>query len=263
MHKRLLIVVLFVLASVAVSAGAQERSAKSDDALAYLNLDIENRPGWVVGLKGGYQWKFVRDAGATLTSAMWASSHGYGKNFTEDGLAGTITLGRNFGPRLPLTLGIALGLGPDAKMNTYSSFTDGGNYSAHSYQRIRVWTLDVGADYDFKNCSRWTPFVGVTGGLGFISHKGKTEVTSATDEWSGKYGTKHRTNLVVGGRAGVKWDMNDRVTWSLYGSYSYLGKVPAYGYTLQNAAATSSIQAKTNKVTIHQLDAKVGVKIRF
>lgn len=275
MREKLLLAVLFILAIAAAPATAQEKSAKSDNALAYLNLDVDNIcRGWVIGLKAGYQWKIMADAGATLDSGLFTSSHRYSSDHTESGPAGTITLGYNFGEKFPITLGIAFATGPNAEMNTYSRFAyseASTDYTAHSYQKVRIRTLDIGADYDFKNPSRWTPFVGVTGGFAFISHYGNTSVIgetsspSSTTQWGGGYTTRHRTNVTIGSRAGVKLKIHDRITLSLYGSYSYLGKVPSYGYDATSSSPTiaNPIHVKTNKITAHQLDLKVGVKICF
>ncbi|MCD8350686.1 MAG: hypothetical protein LUC93_08770, partial [Planctomycetaceae bacterium] len=64
-------------------------------------------------------------------------------------------------------------------------------------------------------------------------------------------------------RAGVKYDINDCLTISLYGSYNYLGKVPSKSYQLTNAAGIPSYEARTKKITAHSIDAKVGLRLSF
>lgn len=269
MHLRIagVMVALLMLAQAsaadfkATGASAPATMIQSNDALAYLELDIENRPGWVVGFKGGYQWKFYRDHGTRVTGA--GVDYKKTGDTTKGGVAGSASLGYNFGPRFPLTIGLTMGFGAGGNLNTHGSFVaNGTSYQMHSRQKVRIMTLDLGIDYDFKNCSRWTPFVGVTGGVAFISNKGKASLHDVTNNltYDGRYGKKHQTNLVGGFRLGTKYEVNDRVTLSLYGSYTYLGSVKARGYELGSA---NQFQARDQKLKAHALDLKAGIKINF
>ncbi len=190
---------VFGLAAVAV---AQESAIKSDNALAYLTIDIENTPGWVAKIKGGYQWKLFRSVGLEVADGVnGAVSHS--KNHTEDGLAGSVSLGYNFG-RFPLTLGLQFGLGPDGQMSQRSVF--GGGRSLYSHQNVKIYTLDLSADYDFRNCSRWTPFIGVTAGAAFINQRGHAEYNDGQGNLLfGSMGQRKRVNFMTGARAGVKY----------------------------------------------------------
>ncbi len=243
-----------------------DSAVASNDALAYLNIDIENNPGWVAGLKGGYQWKLFRKAGVRFGGTVGGTDfvHNVSRNITKSGAAGTVTLGYNFGNRIPLTIGVAFGQGPAGKLRTHSAFTAGGTrYRTETYQRVNIYTFDFSADYDFRNCSRWIPFIGLTGGLGFVSQHGNGHIIDAAGtEYGSGYEKRKRVNFIVGARAGTKWKLNDCVTFSLYGSYSYLGKVKSKSYDFAGPGG-ALISARTNKITAHQLDVKFGVKISF
>lgn len=237
---------------------------RSDTALAYLDLDLENRPGWIVGFKGGYQWKFYKDHGTGVREAGLGVDYSTRDDSTKSGVAGSASLGYNFGPRFPLTVGLTLGFGAGGNLNTHGNFLAGQDpYNLSSRQKVRILTLDLGIDYDFKNCSRWTPFVGITGGVAFISDKGKASLTNlaTADSYYGYYNTKHRTNLVGGFRAGTKYCVNERITLSLYASYTYLGSIKGKSYELHGGNTT--IHARNEKMKAHALDLKAGIKISF
>lgn len=237
---------------------------QSDKALAYLELGLENKPGWVVGVKGGYRWKFYKDHGTSVRNTNMGINYGKSQNTTKSGGAASVSLGYNFGPRLPLTIGVNLGIGYGANLNTHGNFAaNGQNYALASRQKLSIMTLDLGVDYDFKNCSRWTPFVGATAGVAFTSDKGKASLTNlATNtNYFGRYDKKHKVNFVVGGRAGVKYDVNDRIQLSLYGTYNYLGDIKGRSYDLYNG--TNAIHARNEKIKVHAVDVKVGLKVRF
>lgn len=273
-RKWIAAVLVLILAQTIQVAGADRTSGsgegsvpvsiQSQDALAFLKLDIENNPGWVATIKGGYQWKLFKNVGYTISDATVGNSSKQGGH-TNGGLAGSVGLGYNFGPRLPLTLGLNFGLGPGGNLNTRSNFSNGGNdYAMSARQKIRSYTLDASIDYDFRNCSRWTPFAGLTGGVAFISNRGKatlSDLTSGTDYY-GSYGKKTRTNLVGGFRAGTKYEVNERVTLSLYGSYTYLGKIPGRNFNM-NDGAGMFVDGRSTKVKAHEIDVKVGLKIKF
>lgn len=235
-------------------------AVKSDDALAFLKLDFENNPGWVASIKTGYQWKFFKNVGYKDV----LGSHARTATRSNNGMAATFGLGYNFGPRVPITLGLQIGLGPAGNLSTTGFFPNGANTAfIHARQKIRAYTLDASIDYDFKNCTRWTPFIGLTGGVVFMSDRGKAYVNDGGgNEYYGSYGKKHRTNFVGGFRAGTKWKMNDRVTLSLYGSYSYLGSLPSQQYHLATAGGVTAA-GRTSKTKIHELDLKFGVKVSF
>lgn len=241
-------------------------SVQSDAALAYLDLDFENRPGWVAGVKGGYQWIFYQDHGTRVYDVLPGADYVVRDDTTKSGAAGSASLGYNFGPRLPLTIGLNVGFGAGGNLNTHGAFsTPDGDFDLSSRQKIRILTLDLGIDYDFKNHTRWTPFLGVTGGVAFISDKAKSTATGrgAGGVYYGHYNKKHRTNLVGGFRAGVKYCLSERAELSLYGSYTYLGSIKGHSYDLAGAPGNAVIGARSEKIKAHAVDAKIGVKINF
>ncbi len=256
---------LALVLSFALSANAAEsNTVASDDALPYLNLDFENNPGWIATVKGGYQWKLFRNAGIDMVSGG-TNVFSTERNFTKSGGAASIGLGYNFGERFPVTVGLVFGLGPSGKLNHYGTAQVGpATYDVHSYQKVSVFTLDASIDYDFKNCSRWTPFVGAIVGLGFMKDRGHTEFTDqgTGERYLGEYGKKRRTNFAVGARLGTKYKINERLTLSLYGSYTYTGKVPHREYDIDLPGAIT-VDARTKRVGTHALDLKVGLKVKF
>ena len=234
-------------------------SVQSQDALAFLKLDFENNPGWIATIKAGYQWNLFRGVGydVSLAGASGSKKH----NVTKDKPALSLGLGYNFGDRLPLTLGLQFGIGGGGNLNTSSVLNLGGNdYLVRSRQKVRVYTLDASIDYDFKNCSNWTPFVGLTGGLAFTNNRGKiaiNQVGGGTDEY-GKFNKTHHINFVGGFRAGTKYQVNDRITLSLYGSYSYVGSIKGREFSGLN-----TFEARTKKARVHEIAVKAGLKISF
>lgn len=256
--KRYLVV--FILAFAFHSSGpvsAQENVVKSDTALAYLTVDIEKSPGWIAKIKGGYQWKLFRGVGIDLTGTGTGVRHSQERNYTKDGLTGSVSLGYNFA-RVPLTLGLQFGLGPGGTM---SQKTRQGTDTVYSKQKVKIYALDLTADYDFRNCTRWTPFVGVTAGAAFVNQRGNASVTNAGGESSGSLDTRKRVNFMTGARAGVKYDLTERLTLSFYGSYNYLGKIPSKSYFVQGGAG--SWNARTKEITAHSIDAKVALRFSF
>lgn len=246
------------------SASAPSTMIQSNDALAYLELDFENRPGWILGLKGGYQWMFYKDHGTRVDDSARNIHYKTTDDTTKGGMAASASIGYNFGPRVPLTVGLNIGFGAGGNLNTHGLFTSNGqDYMLNSRQKVRVLTLDLGIDYDFKNCSRWTPFVGLTGGVAFISDRGKASMANLTtgELFEGKYGKKHRTNLVGGFRLGTKYNVNDCIELSLYGSYTYLGSIKGHNYNLYGANGT--VSAHNEKIKAHAVDVKAGIKISF
>ncbi|MCC8109286.1 MAG: hypothetical protein LIQ30_09650 [Planctomycetes bacterium] len=248
---------------MATANAAESDTVASDDALPYLNLDFENNQGWIATVKGGYQWKLFRNVGVDMVSGG-QNVFSRERNFTKPGGAASIGLGYNFGERFPVTVGVVFGIGPSGKLDQYGTATVGTDtYDVFTRQKISVYTLDASIDYDFKNCSRWTPFVGAIVGVGFMKDRGHSTFTSADGtRYTGEYGKKNRTNFVVGGRLGTKYKINERLTLSLYGSYTYMGKVPhrEYDIDLPNAA---TVDARTKRAGTHALDLKVGLKVKF
>lgn len=257
--KRYLTLIAFSLvlgfAGVAV---AQENAVQSDNALAYLSIDIENSPGWVAKVKGGYQWKLFRHVGINMDGfGGTASNLAHSKNYTKDGVAASAMLGYNFG-RFPLTVGFELGYGPSGKM---SQRTLVGADSMYSHQKVKIYTLDLTADYDFKNCSRWTPFVSITAGAAFVSQRGHATVDNAAGQSTGSMGKRKQVNFMTGARAGVKYEITKCLTLSLYGSYNYLGKVHSKTYAVTGDAGNWN--ARTRKITAHSIDVKAGLTMKF
>lgn len=237
------------------AARAQEKAVRSDDALAYLTIDIERTAGWVAKLKGGYQWKLFRHVGLDLNGG---GSVGHQRNYTKDGPVGSVMLGYNFG-HFPLTIGLEFGFGPSGKMEQTSAVTGGTLYSK---QKVNIYTLDLSVDYDFRNCSRWTPFVGVIGGGALVEQSGEARFIDAGGSQSFGSLDKHkRINFMAGARVGVKYAINDRLTLSLYSSYNYLGRVQSRNYAVVGAAG--AWDARTRKITAHSADVKAGLKVSF
>lgn len=259
MHKHLTAAVFVLVLALTGIAAAQEKSIQSDNALAYLTLDIENSRGWVAKVKGGYQWKLFRNVGIEVSDGI--DTVGHKKNFTKDGATGSVSLGYNFGERFPLTVGLQFGMGPSGKMSQRTAAGPGGVGTLYSHQKVSIYVLDLTADYDFRNCSRWTPFVGVTAGAAFVSQRGHAELSGPGDSLSGSMGKRRSVNFMTGARAGVKYDINDRLTLSLYGSYNYLGKVKSKEYDLTGGG--NSLNARTSKITAHSVDVKAGLTLRF
>lgn len=252
--------------SVCVGQAKAEESAsiQSDDALAYLSLDIDKTRGWIAQIKAGYQWNIFKKVGMEFRNPATPGSQYRGvtdRSFTKNGGAGSISLGYNFGPRFPLTVGVEFGIGPSGKLDL--SGTDNAGNSFTSRQRINVYTLDLGADYEFKNCSRWTPFIGASAGVAFIGNKANASVTTGGQTFTGNYGKKHHYNLMAGAQAGVRYAVNQCVTLSLYGSYDYLGQISGRDFTLTTAGGGNTLEARTKKITAHSLAVKAGLKIAF
>lgn len=258
--KRYMLIGIFVLLAAFVGeAVAREAVIKSDTALAYLTIDIEKTPGWAAKIKGGYQWRLFRHVGIDLDGmgGLAGTHRGHEKNYVKDGATGSVSLGYNFA-RVPLTVGLQFGFGPSGNM---SRTTRQGADVIYSKQKVGIYAFDLTADYDFNTCTRWTPFVGLTAGAAFVSQKGHASVANAGGESFGSMGKRRRVNFMTGGRAGVKYALTERLTLSFYGSYNYLGKVPSKGYVVDGAAGTWS--ARTKKITVHSLDAKVGLRLAF
>ena len=250
----LCVAMLFLVSAAPAAEGA---TVKSEDALAYISLDIENSPGWVAHVKGGYQWNLFKGVGIEVRGA--GTDFSRSKDFTKGGGAASVSLGYNFGDRLPLTVGLEFGFGPSGKLDMYSAFN--GN-TLFSRQKVNIFNLDFTFDYDFKNCTRWTPFVGATVGAAFVSQKGHARLTDASGtEFSGKYDRSRKVNFMTGARAGVKYDVNRRVTLSFYGSYNYMGKISGKSYELTDGVQT--YEARTKGLKAHSLAVKAGLKIAF
>ncbi|MCD7896994.1 MAG: hypothetical protein LUG50_10030 [Planctomycetaceae bacterium] len=179
---------------MATANAAESDTVASDDALPYLNLDFENNQGWIATVKGGYQWKLFRNVGVDMVSGG-QNVFSRERNFTKPGGAASIGLGYNFGERFPVTVGVVFGIGPSGKLDQYGTATVGTDtYDVFTRQKISVYTLDASIDYDFKNCSRWTPFVGAIVGVGFMKDRGHSTFTSADGtRYTGEYGKKNRT----------------------------------------------------------------------
>lgn len=253
MKKTIIGLALAFVCVFAAQAKAEESAIKSNDALAYINIDIDRTPGWIAEIEAGYQWNIFKNAGFSYAG----TNHVTERNHTKGGAAASISLGYNFSPRFPLTLGLKFGVGPGGKLETSKEVDT--DLVLSTRQRISIYTLDLSADYEFKNCSRWTPFLGVTGGVARIGNKASARIydTGVFDEGA-RYGKKHTYNFVVGARAGVKYDINQCVSLSLYGSYNYLGKIkskeldfPTYG------------GIRTTKITVHSLAVTAGLKVAF
>lgn len=235
-------------------------AAKSDTALPLLKLevDIDNSPGWVALVKGGYQWNLFRNVGYTVSSNGTVHSKTQGR--TKSGGAASLGLAYNFGEQLPLTIGFGLAISPEANFNTRSVFNNGLNdVKVHSRQKVGFYNLDLAIDYDFIKCGRWTPFVGVIGGVAFTRNQARVTMEDGVDTYHGRYNKTKRINFIGGASLGSKWRLNDCITLSVYGSYEYLGSVRANNLTFDNNAVT----ARTSKIRAHQLDVKAGLKIQF
>lgn len=253
---------LAIVCIFSAQARAQEdrSGVASDNALAYLTIDIDRTGGWIAQVKGGYQWKIFKGVGIELREGNAGTTFSRSQNYTKSGLGASVSLGYSFGPKFPLTFGLELGYGPKGEFDM-TSRTQGGVLA--SRERISIFNLDLTADYEFKNCSRWTPFIGVTGGVAFISHRASAQyVSNAGVYHQGRYENQRRYNFMTGARIGTRYAINDRVTLSLYGSYNYMGKVPGHSFAITDGA-TNTFEARTKKVTAHSLDAKVGLKISF
>lgn len=246
----------FVLAVSLSAARAEERApVASDDALAYLTIDIENSPGWMATVKGGYAWNFFRDVGVGVSGGPRHS-----RNYTKDGGAASIGFGYNFGPRLPLTLGLQFGVGPSGWMR---QTTADANRVLRTRQKVGLYNIDFHLDYDFKNCSRWTPFVGLTAGAVLTSHKADAHYNDGANDYYGKLSKKTRVNFMAGARTGVKYAVNDRLTLSLYGAYNYLGTVKSRSFALNQVGGGGSVDARTQKIKAHSLEVKAGLRWNF
>ncbi len=273
---------------------AKANSAKSDSALPYLKVDIERqpvRPGWVLSAKAGVEWIVAKGGGMEFTStAITGAPPGTHNpaydaytdfNETNTGFGGEVGVGWNFGPRIPLTLGLNFGFGPASELESIlPNYVPGGAnsqygpYDLYSYQKISVYTFDFSFDYNFRNCSKWTPFVGAIAGVAYVSDKGHTSLTpnagnTGTDRWKGygEYGTEHRINFMAGARAGVKYDVNECVQFSLFGSYTYLGKAPGREYQVYGSDSVTTAAemglVKTNKANLHGFAIKAGIRVMF
>lgn len=246
-------------------------TVQSSEALAFLkfDMDFENKPGWVATIKPGFQWKFFRGAGFKVEGDNYANGlMEKKKNFTNGGTSSMIGLGYNFGPDYPITFTIGAGAGLGGNLNTrgyFSGVTANSGGVSHDFfvqgrQKLRFSTLDFDLDYEFKNESRWTPFVGVVGGISCLSYRNKLAITDMTSgqEYVGAQGKKKRVNLAGGVRTGIKWDLNEKVSLSLYGSYTYLGEAPAQQFRMSDGGLASSKRIRT-----HELDVKFGIKYQF
>ncbi len=271
---------------------AKAKSAKSDTALPYLKLDIERqpvRPGWVLAAKLGAEWVVAKGAGMTFIGDNRVTTNRITEydtftdfNKTDAGIGGEIGVGWNFGPRIPLTLGLNFGFGPASELESivsnYGGTGPNGSYDLYSYQKLSIYTFDFSFDYNFRNCSKWTPFVGAIVGAAVISDKGHTVLNPSEGNNDpgrlhgyGSYGTERRINFMAGARAGVKYDLNECVQFSLFGSYSYLGKAPGREYEIQAYDAAGGFVAnpasmglvKTNKADLHSFAIKAGIRVMF
>lgn len=260
MKKTIAGLALALICAFACQAHAQETNGiQSDDALAYISLDLDTQGGWVAKVKGGYQWKLFKNAGLEIrNTATGTTLMSRERDFTKSGGAASVSLGYNFSPKIPLTIGLEFGLGPQGKLDT-AMRSAGSEFFAR--QRVRIFTLDLSADYEFLKCARFTPFVGVTGGVAFVSNKAHATYFDGIDTYTGRYGKKSSVNFMAGGRAGVRYKLNERVTLSLYGSYNYLGKIDGKSFNM--TGGVNPIQARTQKITAHSLDVKAGLKIAF
>lgn len=237
-----------------------ETAAKSDSALPMLKLevDIDNTPGWVALVKGGYQWNLFRHVGYTVSSNGTAHTKTHGR--TKSGATGGLGLGYNFGEKLPLTIGLGLGIEPEANFNTRSVFNNGvNNVSVHARQKVSLYNLDLAIDYDFKTCGRWTPFVGVIGGVDFTTNQARITMEDGVNTYKGRFNKTKRINVIGGATIGTKWQLNDCVTLSLAGSYEYLGSIRANNFSFDSG----TVAARTSKIRAHQIDVKAGLKINF
>lgn len=233
-------------------------SVKSQEALAFLQFDFENNPGRMLTIKGGYQWNFFRNVGYTIEGA----GHRHSRDYIRHKPAASVAVGYNFGDQMPVTIGLQVGMGGGANINTYSSYTFGGSdYLVSGRQKFRSYLLDLSLDYEIKNSSRLTPYVGVIGGAAMLGNRGKITITDAATGAlvdRGSYGKRTRFNLAGGAQVGAKFEFNDRTTFSLTGSYVYAGRVPGEAYHHM-----TTVSARTNKVRVHELAVKAGVKIMF
>ena len=243
----------------------KEDGVASDTALPFVDIDFQRRPGFIAIAKGGYQWKFLRDGGLTVSNAALGVSHSRKDNTTDSGAVGSVGLGYNFGPKFPVTLGLMLGFGPSAELKESSSFTSGAGdaYTLEYRQKVKAYTLDVNLDYEFKTASRWIPLVGATLGAAFVSDKGSAVANNLTAgrRYEGAYGKEHSTNFMYGVRTGVRYKISDNVTFSVIGSYSRLGSVDSRSYRM--AGAADSLSARTGKLKVHTMEVKAGFKISF
>lgn len=238
------------------SANKSDRTVQSESALPFM-VDIEKTPGWMIYLEGGYQWNFFRGAGITYNGVKLVD-----RNYTKGGVAGAIALGYNFCPKFPLTVGVKFGMGRKNKLT--GDWADLAGNSGHYYQRIGLYNLDFALDYDFKNSSKITPFVGLNGGLSLISQKGNVSATAFGTDYEGKYGSSRRLNFMGGARAGLKYDVNCKVALTLFGQYSYLGSIKGKTFDINEVGGgPGSLQVSTNKIKAHMVEAKLGIRIAF
>lgn len=256
--------IMSVLLLSGTFAGAQEKvGIESDSALPFM-IDIEKTAGWMVYLEGGYQWNFFRGAGLEIKNGNGGNGrvkteYYNTENYTKGGMAGAVALGYNFCPKAPITIGMKLGAGPSNKLEHTSA--DG---RAYHWQRVGLYTLDFSLDYDFKNRTKFTPFVGLNGGAVLISQKARAWYDSqdnGTRDFYGEYDSKRSVNFMGGARTGVKYDLTPRIALTLFGQYNYLGSISGKDFAMTDGRNT--MIAETQKIKAHMVQAKLGVRIAF
>lgn len=182
---------------------------------------------------------------------------------SDNGFGGALAIGYDFSAKFNLNLRTELEYALYSKMkdkNTHSLVIGGVSEPQELSSEISISTLFVNIYYDFKNSSKFTPYIGAGLGIAFIGIEGNSQtVGNIYAEDVMKYGKNTDSNFAWNIGLGLAYDFNDRISLDLGYRYSNFGDVKSK-YATENGVQDLA------KIRVDSLDAHqimLGVRFTF
>ena len=168
--------------------------------------------------------------------------------------------------KVPVRAELEFGLFSKAKTenNSYTRRNDGGIERDDSKLDIDIKTLFVNVNYDFRNSSAFTPYLGAGLGVAFVDAKFKGSGFDSQDVdsgWSLSLKKDSSVNFAWNLHLGMTYAFTDMVGLDLGYSFISVGKGKTKNDSFSDDDPTSRAQCKTENLFIHQL--ALGARLSF
>lgn len=184
-----------------------------------------------------------------------------GRSHTNARLGGGVAIGYNFDTKFNVPIRIDFDFNARMRSNSRYSYTPIPSYNDSTNNKVQLNTFIFNASYDFKNNTRFTPYISAGVGLASINNKASNHfifTSSSSDLYSFQSKKSHTSNnFAWNAGAGVKYKINE--DFSLDFSYKYLGAGKSNVY-LEKGAYNTFQRSKTK---IYTQDIMLGLTYNF
>lgn len=184
------------------------------------------------------------------------------KNHHDNGLGAALAIGYDFSSKFALNLRTELEYAFYSKAKstkTHSLMVEDNYASLQLESEMNISTLFVNIYYDFKNHTKFTPYIGAGLGIAFVGLAGNGY--GLGDDEGFTFSKSSNNNFAWNIGLGVAYAFNDRISLDLGYRYSQLGDVTSTISFPDTEGGVTSIHENGENLSTHQI--MLGVRFTF